>query len=89
MLSFWQSRPGFHAIQLSRNFGKEAALMAGLESSRFEAVVTMDADLQHAPDDTGDVCPVAEGLRSGVCRSPARRDEDLLKRLGTRGFTGS
>lgn len=37
------------AIKLSRNFGKEAALCAGLENAGGDAVITMDADLQHPP----------------------------------------
>jgi dolichol-phosphate mannosyltransferase len=37
-------------VHLSRNFGKDAALTAGLESARGRAVVVMDADLQHPPD---------------------------------------
>jgi glycosyltransferase involved in cell wall biosynthesis len=36
-------------LQLSRNFGKEAALLAGLRAAKGDAVVTMDADLQHPP----------------------------------------
>jgi dolichol-phosphate mannosyltransferase len=37
------------AIRLSRNFGKEAALCAGLEYATGDMVLTMDADLQHPP----------------------------------------
>jgi len=37
------------AIRFSRNFGKESALLAGLKAASGQAVVTMDADLQHPP----------------------------------------
>lgn len=42
--------PNLTVLQLSRNFGKEAALAAGLEVALGDAVVTMDADLQHPPE---------------------------------------
>lgn len=42
--------PGIKALRLSRNFGKEAALCAGLEAARGDACVIMDADLQHPPE---------------------------------------
>src|SRR5262245_25573158 len=37
-------------LSLSRNFGHQVALTAGLEHARGEAVVTMDSDLQHPPE---------------------------------------
>ena len=37
------------ALRFSRNFGKESALLAGLEMATGDAVITIDADLQHPP----------------------------------------
>ncbi|MCL5270858.1 MAG: glycosyltransferase family 2 protein [bacterium] len=45
-----QSMPQLRAIRFSRNFGKEAALAAGLEISRGRAMIIMDGDLQHPPE---------------------------------------
>lgn len=42
--------PRIKAISLSRNFGKEVALAAGLHQARGLAAVLMDADLQHPPE---------------------------------------
>lgn len=39
-----------HLIDLSRNFGKEAALTAGLDRANGDAVVPIDSDLQHPPE---------------------------------------
>lgn len=41
--------PMLRAARLSRNFGKEAALNAGLEMARGDVVIVMDADGQHPP----------------------------------------
>jgi dolichol-phosphate mannosyltransferase len=41
--------PRVVAVHFSRNFGKEAALSAGLEAARGQAVLFMDSDLQHPP----------------------------------------
>lgn len=40
---------GLRALRLSRNFGKELALCAGLEHARGRGVLVMDGDLQHPP----------------------------------------
>jgi glycosyltransferase involved in cell wall biosynthesis len=42
--------PRFCALSLSRNFGKEVAIAAGLDHASGRAVVIMDADLQHPPE---------------------------------------
>ena len=43
------AHPRFRGLRLMRNFGQQAALIAGMESARGECVITMDADLQHPP----------------------------------------
>ena len=87
LLTRWAQRPGFTALRLSRNFGKEAALTAGLESATGEAVVVMDADLQHPP---ALIAAFVERWRDGAdvvyALREDRSDESAFKRAGTRLF---
>jgi glycosyltransferase involved in cell wall biosynthesis len=45
-----ESDPRFKAVQLSRNFGHQVAITAGLDLAHGDAVVVMDSDLQHPPE---------------------------------------
>lgn len=45
-----KGNPYVRGISFSRNFGKEAALFAGLEEVRGDCVIVMDSDLQHPPE---------------------------------------
>ncbi|MDL2337514.1 MAG: glycosyltransferase family 2 protein [Pseudomonadota bacterium] len=86
-LSRWAQIRGFRVIQLSRNFGKEAALTAGLQAAAGEVVVMMDADLQHPPSliDTF-VRHWQDGIDVVYASRTSRRDESWLKRCGAGWF---
>jgi glycosyltransferase involved in cell wall biosynthesis len=44
-----EAHPNVYYIELSKNFGKDYALKAGIDMAKGDAVITMDADLQHPP----------------------------------------
>jgi len=50
LISVTEKDPRFHIIELSRNFGKEAALTAGFDLATGDAVIPIDADLQDPPE---------------------------------------
>jgi glycosyltransferase involved in cell wall biosynthesis len=58
-----EAEPRIKGLALSRNFGKEAAMLAGLEYATGEAVIVMDADLQHPP---GFIPEMIDKWRSGA-----------------------
>ena len=45
-----RENPRVRGLSFSRNFGKEAAILAGLEAARGECCAVMDCDLQHPPE---------------------------------------
>src|SRR5450631_329042 len=75
-------------VSLSRNFGKEAALMAGLDHARRGAILFMDGDGQHPPDLIEKL--VGHWIDGGydvVYTAKAHRDnESLLRRVAVHGF---
>src|ERR1700694_3367905 len=75
-------------VSLSRNFGKEAALMAGLDHARRGAVLFMDGDGQHPPDLVEQlVSHWIDGGYDVVYTAKAHRhNESLFRRLAVHGF---
>jgi glycosyltransferase involved in cell wall biosynthesis len=75
------------SIRLSRNFGKEAALLAGLRTAKGVAVITIDSDLQHPPQ----LIPaMIEAWRKGAkvvdAVKRSREKDGVLTRLRARLF---
>jgi glycosyltransferase involved in cell wall biosynthesis len=87
LMQHWCQSPGFRYLQLSRNFGKEAALTAGIEAAVGDMVVLMDADLQHPPSLLAAmVARWEQGVDMVYAVRESREDEPWGKRLGTRLF---
>lgn len=84
-----QNHSALKAIRLSRNFGKEYALSAGLELAEGAAVIIMDGDLQHPPElipimveywRTTPKIDVVEAVKT------QRSQEGVITRLGAKIF---
>ena len=80
--------PRLRAIRFSRNFGKEAAIWAGLRHASGGAVLVMDADLQHPPERIPEMHRIWRDTRVDVVEAVKthRGKEPLLNRLGARLF---
>lgn len=79
-------RPNCRGIALSRNFGHQAAVSAGLAHAEGDAVVVLDADLQDPPEVIG---ALLDRWREGyqvVYAERTRRKEGLFKRAAYRVF---
>ena len=79
--------PRIRALSLSRNFGKEIAIAAGLDHARGIAAIIMDADLQHPPEliETF-VARWREGYRNVFAQPAGRRLYSPLRRVLTHRF---
>jgi polyisoprenyl-phosphate glycosyltransferase len=87
MLAVAQADPRFRVLRLSRNFGHQTALTAGLDYSAGDAVVVLDADLQDPPEV---ILELAARWRDGFDVVYAVRDiregETRLKRATAAAF---
>ena len=75
-------------VTLSRNFGKEAALLAGLDHARLGAILFMDGDGQHSPDliETLVARWLDEDYDVVYTAKAHRENESLLRRASVKTF---
>ncbi|PJZ68919.1 glycosyltransferase [Leptospira perolatii] len=77
---FCESETGFALVNLSRNYGHQLAITAGIDSARGEAVVVMDGDLQDPPEFVADLyAKLGEGYDVVYARRRKREGESIFK----------
>lgn len=77
----------WQVVALSRNFGKEAALTAGLDAARGDAVVPIDADLQDPPEVIPELIAAwRAGSEVVLAKRRNRSTDSLLKRKTAEAF---
>lgn len=82
-----ESDPTISYINLSRNFGKECAMTAGIDYAEADAVIFIDADLQDPPELIPQMIEKWQDGYDAVYARRAKRDTDTpLKRLTALGF---
>ncbi len=78
---------GVHFVSFSRNFGKEAAMYAGLEHAKGDYVVIMDVDLQDPPSLLPEMfSQLEQGYDSAATRRVTRKGEPVIRSLFARMF---
>lgn len=74
-------------VNLSRNFGKEIAMIAGIDHVNSDALVIIDADLQDPPELIPDMIKIwQEGYDDVFARRSSRMGESWLKKFTSRSF---
>jgi glycosyltransferase involved in cell wall biosynthesis len=82
LLAMRALRPHVRVVDLSRNFGKEAALTAGIDAARGDAVIPIDADLQDSPELIATLVQEwTRGFDVVLARRVNRRADSFAKRL--------
>jgi len=76
-----------HLIQFRKNFGKAAALSAGIENAKGEIIITLDADLQDDPSEISKLInKLNEGFDLVVGWKKDRKDPFITKKLPSKIF---
>ncbi len=78
--------PRFRFLALSRNFGKEAAMLAGLSQSGGDAVAIVDADLQHPPRLLATMLPLLDQGYEQVVARRTRAGDPRVRTWLSRGY---
>lgn len=78
--------PKVKGIKLSRNYGQQHAIQAGLDASKGKYVITMDCDLQDQPEEIYKLLNKAKEGFEIVVASRKNRQDDVIKKMLSRVF---
>ncbi len=82
-----QAEIGIRAIRFSRNFGKEIAISCGLQNSRGDAAIVMDADMQDPPELIPEMLQYwQQGFDSVIAVRSNRDSDSAMKRFTAKVF---
>ncbi len=81
LLQGFASRPEIKVVELTRNYGQHAAIMAGFSLVRGEIVITLDADLQNPPEEIPRLVAKMEEGNFDVVGTIRRARKDSLFRI--------
>lgn len=73
-------------IRLTRNFGQQAAVLAGFRACRGSRIVQIDSDLQHPPEEIPKLLAALTGEVELVTTVPEKRHDGLLRVLGSKAL---
>lgn len=82
-----KSNASVKIIHLSRNFGHEAAMLAGIDNAKGKAIICMDADLQHPPSHISQMISAFENNYDIVLMKRSERaDASFFSKLTSKLF---
>jgi polyisoprenyl-phosphate glycosyltransferase len=85
--SLVRNDPRYRYVGLSRNFGHQVAITAGMDAAAGDAIVVMDADLQDPPEIVGEmIAKWKEGFEVVYARRLSRTGESAFKRASANLF---
>jgi len=75
------ANPKLTVVELTRNFGQQPATLCGIEHAKGEWIITMDDDLQHAPEDIPRL--LSESDHDAVIACFPKKHHSLFKRMSS------
>jgi undecaprenyl-phosphate 4-deoxy-4-formamido-L-arabinose transferase len=84
LLQFQSSDENIRLVKFTRNFGQQAAVLAGFRQCRGEIIIQLDSDLQHPPEEIPKVIEAFRDEIDMVTTRPKKRRDNPIRVLGSK-----